>query len=318
MRAAAKFPDPTLRRSNLFEFSRSVKKHWELLAMLIIPVVWFITYSYVPIYGITLAFKRYMVLQGIVGSPGVGLEHFERLLGSSKFYQVLGNTFILAFLRLIFFMPCPIIFALLLNEVRILPFKKGMQTVTYLPYFLSWVVVAGIVRNLLSPVNGLFNYFIVAFGDKPLNFLLDPDFFRPIVIISSIWRESGWGSIIILAAIANIDPDLYAASEIDGGNRRVQARHITLPGILPMVLMIYVLRTGDLITVGFDQIMNLYNPAVYRVADIVSTYTYRVGLVEFNYAYATAIGLFMNIIAFVMLASTNWVARRIDVDSALW
>ena len=162
MRAAAQFPDTTLRRSNLFEFSRSVKKHWELLAMLIIPVVWFITYSYVPIYGITLAFKRYMVLQGIVGSPGVGLEHFERLLGSSKFYQVLGNTFILAFLRLIFFMPCPIIFALLLNEVRILPFKKGMQTVTYLPYFLSWVVVAGIVRNLLSPVNGLFNYFIVA------------------------------------------------------------------------------------------------------------------------------------------------------------
>ena len=168
------FSDTTLRRSNLSEFWRAVKQHWELLAMLAIPIAWFITYSYVPIYGITLAFKRYMVLQGIVGSPWVGLEHFERLLGSSKFYQVLGNTFVLAFLRLIFFMPCPIIFALLLNEVRVLRFKKSMQTVTYLPYFLSWVVVAGIVRNLLSPVNGLFNYFIVALGDKPVNFLLQP------------------------------------------------------------------------------------------------------------------------------------------------
>ena len=286
--------------------------------MLLIPITWFVVYRYVPIYGIILAFKKYMILQGVSGSPWVGLEHFERLLGSTKFWQVLGNSFIIAFYRLVIYMPCPIIFALLLNEVRVLRFKKVVQTITYLPHFLSWVVVAGIIRNLLSPVNGLVNYFVVALGDKPINFMLQPQFFRPIVILSSIWRESGWGSIVILAAIANIDPDLYSACEIDGGNRWIQARHITLPGILPMVLMIYVLRTGQLITVGFDQIMNLYNPAVYRVADIVSTYTYRVGLVQFNYAYATAIGLFMNVIAFGMLVTTNWVARRIDAESALW
>jgi putative aldouronate transport system permease protein len=318
MDALKVLPGVTTRYSKMESLKKNVVKYRGLLLMLLIPVAWFIVYYYVPIYGLTLAFKRFRILEGIGGSPWVGFEHFERLFSSPKFFQVLRNTLVLAFFRLVFYMPMPIIFALLLNEIRHPRYKKISQSLTYLPHFLSWVVVGGIVRNLLSPVNGLFNYFVTLAGNDPISFLLQPVYFRPIVILSSIWRDTGWGSIVILAAITNIDPDLYSSCEIDGGGRWAQLWYITLPGILPIVLMIYILRTGRLLKVGFDQILNLYNPAVYRVGDIIQTYTYRVGLIDFDFSYATAIGFFINVVAFIVLILSNWIVKRIDAESSLW
>ena len=281
-------------------------------------VVWFIVYHYIPIYGITLAFKRFRIMEGVLGSPWVGLEYFERLFASAKFYRVFVNTIVLALMRLVFYMPVPILFALLLNELRHLGFRKIVQTVSYLPHFLSWVVIAGIFRNLLSPTNGIVNYVFGLFGRVPVPFMLQSQYFRGIIILSSIWTQTGWGSIVILAAILGIDPALYDACSVDGGGRWTKLWRITLPGILPVVLMLYVLRIGRLLRSGFDQVINFYNPAVFDVGDIINTYVYRVGLQHFDYSYATAIGLFANLISFALLMLSNWGVRKIDPRSALW
>ena len=194
-------------------------------------------------------------------------------------------------------MPAPIILALLLNEIRSMAYKRTVQTISYLPHFLSWVVVAGIMTNLLSPTVGIVNYLLGLIGLKPVNFMIMPQFFRGIVILSTIWKEVGWGSIIYLAAIANINPQLYEAAAIDGAGRFRQFLNITLPGMTPAIVIVFILNAGRLITFGFDQVMNLYNPAVYDVGDILRTYAYRVGLVQFDYSYSTAINLFQNVLA---------------------
>ncbi|MBT3271774.1 MAG: sugar ABC transporter permease [Spirochaetales bacterium] len=228
------------------------------------------------------------------------------------------DTLILAVMRLVFYMPVPILFALLLNEIRNLRYKKLIQTVTYLPHFLSWVVIAGIFRNLLSPINGIVNYLIGLFGREPVAFLVKSEYFRQIIIISSIWAQTGWGSIVILAAIIGIEPELYDACSVDGGGRWAKLRWITFPGIMPVVLMMYILRIGRLLRSGFDQVINFYNPAVYNVGDIMNTYVFRVGLRQFDYSYATALGLFANLISFALLLLSNWGVRKIDPESSLW
>ena len=318
MDAMSTLPDVKTRLNRWEMLKRDLVRYRGLLVLLVPGLVWFVIYQYLPIYGLTLAFKRFRILEGIMGSPWVGLEYFRRLFASPKFFEVFENTVVLALMRLVFYMPAPIIFALVLNEIRHLRYKRIVQTISYLPHFLSWVVIAGIFRNLLSPTNGIVNYVVGLLGGDPIPFMLKSEYFRTIIIGSSIWAQAGWGSIVILAAIANIDRELYDACEVDGGGRFVKLWNITLPGILPIVLMIYILRTGRLLRVGFDQIINFYSPAVYNVGDIVNTYAYRVGLEQFDFSYATAIGLFMNLVAFTVLLLSNWIVKRFDPKSALW
>ena len=318
MDVLAELPEVGSQKTKSQILKGDLKKYAGLLLLMVPGLVWIFVYHYVPIYGITLAFKRFRILEGILRSPWVGFEYFIRAFSSAKFWEVLWNTVVLAFYRLVFYMPAPIIFALLLNEIRHLRYKRIVQTVSYLPHFLSWVVVAGIFRNLLSPAHGILNYLLSLIGHEPIAFMLLPQYFRPIIIVSSIWVQAGWGSIIILAAITAINPELYDACDIDGGGRLSKLRHITLPGIMPVVLMIYILRTGRLLRAGFDQVFNFYNPSVYSVGDIVNTYVYRVGLEGFDFSYGTAIGFFMNIVCLIVLLGSNYAVKKFDPRSSLW
>lgn len=268
-------------------------------------------------YGVTIAFKNYRILKGILGSPWAGFRHFERLFNSSQFGSVFWNTLILGIYRLIFVFPASIAFAILLNEITHLRFKKAVQTITYLPHFLSWVVVATFIHNILSPVNGVLNIILQFFGLGPYKFLMMPEIFRGILIISEIWKGMGWGSIVYLAAITGIDPQLYEAATMDGVTRIKQIWYITIPMILPVIVIMFLMKVGNIMEGGREQILNLYNPIVYRVGDVLDTYSYRVGLVDFDYSYSTAVSLFQNVIGIIFLLVSNIFTRRVS-DQGLW
>jgi len=258
-------------------------------------------------YGIVLAFKDYRFRLGILKSPWVGLENFYTMFRGIDFPKVFRNTVIISFYKLIAGFPAPIILALLLNEVRNKTYKKTIQTISYLPHFLSWVILAGVFIQLLSPSQGPVNYVIKLLGFEPIYFLGDPKWFRFTLVVTSIWKGVGWGSIIYLASISSINPELYEAAYIDGANRFQQVLKITLPSLAPVITIMFILNTGSLINDDFDQIFNLYNVAVYDVADVISTYTYRVGLVQMQYSFSTAVGLFKNIISFILILITNYI-----------
>lgn len=285
--------------------------------MLIPGIAWFIIFKYIPMYGVTIAFKNYRILKGILGSPWAGFRHFERLFNSSQFGSVFWNTLILGIYRLIFVFPASIAFAILLNEITHLRFKKAVQTITYLPHFLSWVVVATFIHNILSPVNGVLNIILQFFGLGPYKFLMMPEIFRGILIISEIWKGMGWGSIVYLAAITGIDPQLYEAATMDGVTRIKQIWYITIPMILPVIVIMFLMKVGNIMEGGREQILNLYNPIVYRVGDVLDTYSYRVGLVDFDYSYSTAVSLFQNVIGIIFLLVSNIFTRRVS-DQGLW
>lgn len=293
------------------------KRYKGLLIMLIPGLVWYLIFKYVPMYGVTIAFKDYKLLKGIMGSPWAGFKHFERLFNSSQFTNVFWNTLIIGIYRLIFSFPAPVIFAILLNEIRHERFKKTIQSITYLPHFISWVIVAGIIHTVLSPVDGVVNYILQFFGLGPYKFLMMPEIFRGIIIVSGIWKDIGWGSIVYLAAITGIDPQLYEAATIDGASRFRKIFSITIPSILPVVIVMFLMKVGNIMEGGRDQIMNLYNPIVYRVGDVLDTYSYRVGLIDFDYSYSTAISLFQNVVGLVFLFITNFITKRTS-DEGLW
>jgi putative aldouronate transport system permease protein len=218
---------------------------------------------------------------------------------------------------LIFSWPMPILFALLLNEIRNLKFKKTVQIISYLPHFLSLVVVYGLIQKILSPSNGIINNIITAFGNEPIHFLLEPRWFRPVYILSDIWQNTGWGAIIYLAALTSIDPQLYESSEMDGSSRFQQTIYITLPGLMPTITVLLILKIGRILSLSFQKILLLYNPLTYPVADVIQTYVYRMGLLQNNYSYATAIGLFESVIGLLLVISANKIARRVS-DNSLW
>ncbi|HHV60704.1 MAG TPA: sugar ABC transporter permease [Clostridiaceae bacterium] len=307
--------DEKLKKAKLF--FRECKRHKGLLIMLIPGIAWFIIFKYIPMYGVTIAFKNYRILKGILGSPWAGFRHFERLFNSSQFGSVFWNTLILGIYRLIFVFPASIAFAILLNEITHLRFKKAVQTITYLPHFLSWVVVATFIHNILSPVNGVLNIILQFFGLGPYKFLMMPEIFRGILIISEIWKGMGWGSIVYLAAITGIDPQLYEAATMDGVTRIKQIWYITIPMILPVIVIMFLMKVGNIMEGGREQILNLYNPIVYRVGDVLDTYSYRVGLVDFDYSYSTAVSLFQNVIGIIFLLVSNIFTRRVS-DQGLW
>ena len=294
-------------------FLREVYRHREYLLLLLPALVIFVLFRYIPMAGIVIAFKKYTIAGGLFGSPWVGFTYFERLFDSEKFYQVLWNSIRISFLKIAIGFPGPIIFALLLNEVRQVAWKKSFQTISYLPHFVSWVVVGGIVRDVLS-VHGVINGMIGFFGAEPRLFLQEMHSFLPIVITSMIWKNIGWGSIIYLAAITSIDPDLYEAAEIDGAGRVRRMWHITLPSITHVIIILLLLRIGNILEAGFDQIFNLYNPLVYDVADIIDTYVYREGISGFKYSLTAAASLFQNVVGLMLLLLVNVVTRRMQAD----
>ncbi|MFD0714299.1 ABC transporter permease [Paenibacillus sp. GCM10027626] len=283
-----------------------------IYAMLLPAALFYIIFCYFPMYGIIIAFKDYMLSKGIMGSPWTGLDHFHTIFGLDKFWEVMFNTVYINVLKLIWGFPAPIILALLLNEVRVRLFKRTVQTIIYLPHFISWVTIAGIVTALLSVDDGIVNNVIVWFGTEKIDFLTNSDLFRPLLVTTGIWKEVGWSTIIYFAAISGISPELYEASVMDGASRWRQTWHITLPGIAPTISILLILTMGSMMAGGFDQVFNLYNPMVYDVGDTIDTYIYRTGIGEGKFSMATAVGLFLNVINFVLLFSVNKLSKRIS------
>lgn len=293
-------------------FSKTLRLYGGLYLLILPVLIYVFIFSYVPMYGVTIAFKDYKFVEGIAGSPWTnqhGMKYFIRFLASSQFPRVMSNTLIISAMRLALAFPAPIILALLLNELRGNRFKRVVQSITYLPHFMSWVVISALILDILNPVNGIVNAVIVALGGSTVSFSINPAYFRWILILASMWKEVGWGSVVYLAAISGLDLAMYEAADIDGANRFQRVVYITLPSIMPVVTIMFILRIGNFLNAGFDEIINLYNPAVYSVADIIDTYAYRVGLVDMNFSYSAAIGLFKNVIGALMLVMTNIITR---------
>ena len=288
------------------------------LYLLLIPgVVYFIIFNYVPMYGIIIAFKDFNFAKGILASPWIGFDNFKYMFGLSDFYKVFWNSLYLGFLRLVFGFPIPIILALLLNEIKSRVYQRVMQTVLYLPHFISWVVIGGILVNFLSPSWGIVNIFLKQIGIEPVFFLAKEEYFRPLVLLSSVWKESGWGTIIYLAAIAGINVELYEAAQIDGANRLQRLWHITLPSIKSTIVVLLILRLGQIMGNGFEQIFVLQNPMNLGVSEVFETYTYRVGIIGGRFSFGTTVGLFTSVIGVIFLLASNKVASLLKEDG-LW
>lgn len=296
-------------------------KQYKLYYVLILPgLLYFLLFHYIPMFGIIIAFKDVSPFEGVAGiftSDWVGLQNFERFFNSYYFWNVLGNTLIISFYKLLFGFPAPIILALLLNEVRHALFKKSIQTISYLPHFISMVVLAGLVTTMFSVEGGLINSVIAFFGGEPIQFLGDAQYFRSVLVISDVWKTVGWGSILYLAAMSGIDPQLYEAARMDGASRWRQTWHITIPGIRFVIVLLLILNIGQFLEAGFEQVLLLYSPSVYEVADIIDTYVYREGLISMQYSYATAVGMFKNLIGMILILGANHVAKKLN-QPGIW
>lgn len=295
---------------------KRIKDSKYLYLMFFLPFLYFVIFKYGPMFGLLIAFKDYNVFEGVWGSKWVGFAHFKAFLSDEYFWKLVRNTVVINIYMLIFYFPAPIILALLLNEVRHSLFKKAVQSISYLPHFLSTVVVCGMIVNLLSS-EGLVNRIIQFFGGERIPFLMLPEWFRTIYVSSEIWQRVGWGSIIYLAALTGIDPHLYEAAKMDGANRRQQAWYITLPGIAPVISILFLLTLGEIMSVGFEKILLLYNGSTYETADVISTYVYRRGLVGADFSYGAAVGMFQSVIALILIYLANRGARRMGAAS-LW
>jgi putative aldouronate transport system permease protein len=294
-------------------------KRYIPLYIIFLPVfIYYIIFCYIPMGGIVIAFKHFTIMGGIFGSPWVGLENFERFFQNGDFWTVFKNTIVLAFYRILFGFPAPIIFALLLNEIRFGKYKRVIQTVSYLPHFISWVVVYGLLYNFFS-ADGFVNQIIKLVGGQQVLFLSMPKYFRALFVGSGIWKELGWGAIIYLASLASINTELYEAAMIDGANRFQRMWHITLPGIRSVISIMFVLSMGGLLSVSFEQVLVMINPSVSSVADVIDYYIYSVGLKQINnFSYATAVGLFRSVLSLILVLVTNSIAKRIDEEGAIW
>ncbi|WP_405401831.1 ABC transporter permease [Paracoccus sp. Ld10] len=294
-----------------------LKREWQLYLLLLPTIVWLLVFLYKPMYGLQIAFKDYSIFRGVGGSPWIGLEHFYTLFGNDQFVRALKNTVIISFYSLLFGFPVPILLALMFNEVLNQTFKKTAQTVVYLPHFVSSVIIAGIVITSFSPSAGIVNTVMGWFGVDPVYFLTRPEWFRPIFVGTGIWQEAGFQSIVYLAAIAGISPTLYESAVVDGASRWQMMWKITLPSILPTIIIMLIIRIGNMLEISFEMIILLYQPATYETADVVNTFIYRQGLQGGQYDLAAAAGLFNAVVAFVLVMTANTVAKRYSRTS-LW
>lgn len=296
--------------------SSHFRRYWQYYVMVLPGVIYFIIFKYIPMLGTVIAFKDYTVFQGFVGSSWVGLKNFQTLFNYPDFIRILKNTLILGLFNTLLIFPMPIILALTMNEVRSKYFKIGIQTSVYIPYFLSWVIVGGLIFDMLG-IGGLVNNIREAIGMDPVLFMQKRKYFRLIYILSSIWKNAGWGSVIYMAAISGINPSLYESSMIDGASRTKQIRYITLPLLMPTILTLFLLNMGSFLDLGFDQVYNLQTPMTLSVSDIFDTYVFRVGIQQAQYSFTSAVGLFQSVISFILVFTFNKLANTLS-DGGLW
>jgi len=305
-----------LSRLNFAHLRKKLYKDRYLFLLFAVPFIWLFIFRYLPIYGVIIAFKDFKVAKGIWGSSWVGLKHFVEFLSDIYGWKLIRNTILLNVYSIVFGFPVPIILALLLNELRTPKFKRFVQSVSYLPHFISVVVVAGMVVNFLA-YDGIFNNVVAFFGGERFSWLMKPEWFRTIYVTSGVWQHAGWGSIIYLAALSGINPQVYEAAIIDGANRWKQMIHVTLPGLAPTVTIMFLLTLGRIMVVGFEKILLLYTGATYQTADVLQTYVYRRGIEGADFSFAAAVGFFQAIVGLLFVVTANTVSRKVS-ETSLW
>jgi putative aldouronate transport system permease protein len=306
-----------VKRSKLQSMLKELVMNKWLYIMFLPVLIWYILFAYWPMHGLIMAFQKYNVVKGITGSDFVGLRYFKQFLEDPHFYRLVKNTVLLNVYSLIFGFPVPIILALCFNELRKLIFKKIAQTISYLPYFISTVVVCGMALTFLSPSTGIVNVILNKFGIESIFFFQDPDYFRTIYVLLGIWQGAGFSAIIYIAALSGISPELYEAAKIDGAGRWSQLRYITFPSLVPTIIIMLLLNLGGILNADFAKILILYNPTIYETADVLNTYVYRKGLLDNNYSYATAVGLFQAVIGFILVYGANFLSKKAN-QTSLW
>ncbi|WP_235533279.1 MULTISPECIES: sugar ABC transporter permease [unclassified Paenibacillus] len=292
------------------DLRRRIMKNKAIYLMILPGLLYFVLFKYFPMWGLVISFQEYRPYDGILGSDWVGFKHYQRLFTEPMFWTIFRNTIILFLMNLIFFFPVPIILAILLNEVRLQAFKRFVQTIVYIPHFMSWVIIVSISFVMVTMDGGMINEGLDAMGMQKINFLLSDEWFRPMYIVQVIWREAGWGTIVYLAAIAAIDPQLYEASRMDGANRFRQIWHITLPSIRSVIVILLILKIGDVLELGFEHVYLLLNAMNRNVAEIFDTYVYTAGLKQGQFSYSTAVGFFKSFVGLVLVMSANWLAKK--------
>lgn len=316
MSQAVKTHPKSHKKTMLENISSDYRRNKYVIQMAIPVFLYYLIFRYIPMFGISIAFFDYNIAGGLANSDFVGLKHFKDFLTGFYAVRTIRNTLLISLMQLAFSFPFPIIFALLLNEVKLKRFKSTVQTISYLPHFISLVVVCGLIINFTSE-KGIINDVIALFGGERTNLLMEPKYFKWIYVISGIWQEMGWGAIIYLAALSGIDTSLYEAATIDGAGRFKQLWHVTLPGIAPTVIVMLIMNVGKMMTVGSDKIILLYNANTYETADVISSFVYRRGIVESNYSYSTAVNLFNSVVNIILLTMTNYISRRVS-ETSLW
>lgn len=297
---------------------KDIKKYHQLLIMMIPAVIFFAIFAYGPMYGVVLAFKDFKITEGIMGSPWVGLKYFKKAFEDPYFVQTIKNTLVISFGKLLFGFPLPILFAILLNELKGNKFRKIVQTVSYLPYFMSWVILGSIFFSLFS-LEGPINNVMEMLGMEKVMFMGDSSVFRSVLVSTDVWKGFGWGAVLYIAAISGIDQQMYEAARVDGANRFHNIIYITLPSILPVICINLILNLSGILNAGFDQVFNMYSETVYDVADIIDTYVYRLGLKGMQYSLSTAVGLFKSVIGLIMVVAVNFVVGKIGgKENTLW
>ena len=304
------------RRQRFYEIRKSLLRNWQLYLFLLPALTYFFIFHYIPMYGVQIAFKDYYANLGILGSPWVWFDHFERFFDSYYFWRLLKNTIILNAYNLLLF-PLPIIFALSLNELKNGWFKKWSQTLTYAPHFISVVVVVGMLVAFLDPITGLVNHAITALGFESIPFLTSPEWFRHVFVWSGQWESLGWNTIIYLAALAGVNPELHEAARVDGASRLQTVLHINIPSIMPTVIILFILNMGNFMQIGFEKVLLMQNTLNSETSDIIQTFVYETGILEGRYSFAAAIGLFESVINIILLITVNMIARRVS-ENSLW
>ena len=293
-------------------FKKSLRRNWDLYLLILPILVFFFVFSYMPMYGIVIAFKDYIAAKGIWVSPWVGFAHFQRFFESIYFERTIKNTLGISLYSLIVGFPMPILLALMINEVHHLPFKRTVQTVTYAPYFISQVVMCGMIIIFIRPDAGFINMLLKAMGQEQIAFIIEPAWFKTIYVWSGVWQNTGWGTIIYIAALSGLDQQMYEAAQIDGANKIQKIWHITLPCLMPTAILLLIMNCGSLMSVGFEKVFLLQTPLNMEASDVISTYTYRAGMIDANYSYSAAIGLFNSVINFVILFIVNQISKRVS------
>lgn len=299
------------------QFAKNVKRDRALLIIVLPAVVHYLVFIYYPMFGNIIAFEKYSPMKGLLGSEWVGLRYFKQFFQSPYFGRVLRNTLLISVYSILWGFPIPILFALMTNGLRQGAYKRIVQAVSYIPYFISTVVICGMLVNFLSPSSGIVNSIIKAFGGEPINFLMEPKWFRTVFIASGVWQGFGWSAIIYLAALTGVSQELYEAARVDGAGKLHQVIHISIPCIMPTIIVSFIMHIGTLMSVGYEKIILLYNPITLEVGDVISSYTYRTGLVEGNYSFGAAVGLFNSVINLILVVFANKLSRKVS-EVSLW